>query len=159
MLWHQCVTGKQPDCGDGTRLSMEPTPAPKSRPPSRKQRKRPPVTATRQEAIAQGLDRYLGKPCKHGHNGERYTLGECVQCSDNRNDARRIEYKLDSPNIPPARLAAYRLGHRYYTPSEPCANGHNAPRNTTYNYCLQCDKESSMRASKRNQAREATSNA
>lgn len=99
-------------------------------------------------AKAQGLRRfYTGKRCRKGHDSTRYTAnGECVQCSDNRNDARRIEYKLDSPNIPPARLAAYRLGHRYYTPSEPCANGHNAPRNTTYNYCLQCDKESSMRA-------------
>lgn len=63
-------------------------------------------------AKAQGLRRfYTGKRCRKGHDSTRYTAnGECVQCSDNRNDARRIEYKLDSPHIPPARLAAYRRG-------------------------------------------------
>jgi hypothetical protein len=33
------------------------------------------------EAKAKGLCHYFGKPCLHGHSGERYVLGNhCVQC-------------------------------------------------------------------------------
>lgn len=38
---------------------------------------------TRQEAIARGLTKYYnGKPCKRGHDCERYTLtSNCAQCT------------------------------------------------------------------------------
>jgi hypothetical protein len=37
---------------------------------------------TRAEARAAGLKRYNGKPCKHGHSGERYVgNNDCVECS------------------------------------------------------------------------------
>jgi hypothetical protein len=33
------------------------------------------------EAKAKGLARYIGRPCLHGHTGQRYVLGNhCVQC-------------------------------------------------------------------------------
>ncbi|HAS8352695.1 TPA: hypothetical protein I7721_16515 [Vibrio vulnificus] len=37
---------------------------------------------TRREAIAQGARRfYTGKPCRHGHDAERFTSnGACVEC-------------------------------------------------------------------------------
>ena len=36
----------------------------------------------RSEAKAKGLPRYQGLPCKHGHDGERYTCGGgCVVCT------------------------------------------------------------------------------
>lgn len=43
-------------------------------------------TITRKEAKAQNLTRYFtGKPCKHGHNSERFVSnGECVYCHDVR---------------------------------------------------------------------------
>jgi hypothetical protein len=41
---------------------------------------------SRKDALAQGLARYFtGKPCKHGHTGERHTVnGLCVQCNRER---------------------------------------------------------------------------
>lgn len=35
---------------------------------------------TRAEARAQGLSRYMGRPCKRGHSGERFVDGTCVPC-------------------------------------------------------------------------------
>ena len=35
---------------------------------------------TRAEARAQGLKRYMGRPCKWGHSGERFADGTCVPC-------------------------------------------------------------------------------
>ena len=36
---------------------------------------------TRNEAIAQGVDRYWGRPCVNGHNSPRYVRGRhCVAC-------------------------------------------------------------------------------
>lgn len=39
-------------------------------------------TMTRKEALRKGVRTYrTGKPCKHGHNAERYTLsGTCAEC-------------------------------------------------------------------------------
>lgn len=35
----------------------------------------------RSEAKARGLKRYIGRPCKYGHSGERYTRSaECCEC-------------------------------------------------------------------------------
>jgi hypothetical protein len=36
----------------------------------------------KQEAMRQGKAHYIGKPCKHGHGGKKYTLkGRCVECA------------------------------------------------------------------------------
>lgn len=45
----------------------------------------------RDQAIEMGLKTYItGRPCKHGHNGVRYTLsGTCFECVRNSNSARR----------------------------------------------------------------------
>lgn len=47
----------------------------------------------RSEALRQGLPKYrTGRPCKHGHDSERYTLsGVCVQCvADQKSREREI---------------------------------------------------------------------
>lgn len=45
----------------------------------------------RQTAVLNGALRYQGKPCAHGHSGERYTSsGTCCECVAASNDARRV---------------------------------------------------------------------
>ncbi|EJD6367785.1 hypothetical protein LHV16_17615 [Providencia rettgeri] len=48
---------------------------------------------TRKEAVTNGLSRfYTGKPCRHGHDSERFTSnGVCVECSAINSAAYRKE--------------------------------------------------------------------
>ncbi|UPY96245.1 MULTISPECIES: hypothetical protein [Pectobacterium] len=48
---------------------------------------------TRLEAAKGGMNKfYTGKPCKHGHLSERWTLnGGCVQCNIDRVEQKRKE--------------------------------------------------------------------
>ncbi|EPK1614760.1 hypothetical protein QBG35_001722 [Klebsiella pneumoniae] len=50
---------------------------------------------TRTEAATCGLKRYYtGKPCKHGHDSERWVHnGHCVQCTMETNKRRQAEIK------------------------------------------------------------------
>ena len=44
----------------------------------------------RMAAAEKGERRYWGKPCVHGHDGERYTSsGVCVACLRSKTDARQ----------------------------------------------------------------------
>jgi 5-methylcytosine-specific restriction endonuclease McrA len=76
-----------------------------------------PPRSNRTDAKAQGLKRYLGRPCKVGHSGERYTRSaECCECrrlsfavwtATNRetyNEYARAYYHA----LPPAKLAKQR---------------------------------------------------
>lgn len=42
---------------------------------------------TRRQAQDLGLSRYLGLPCKNGHEGWRFKTGHCVTCCAERRDA------------------------------------------------------------------------
>lgn len=45
---------------------------------------------SRAEALAMGSARYIGRPCKHGHSGERYANhGGCVACATEGAERRR----------------------------------------------------------------------
>lgn len=46
-----------------------------------KRTQREAVISARAQAIANGDKTYLGKTCQFGHDGVRYTTGNCVQCS------------------------------------------------------------------------------
>jgi hypothetical protein len=49
---------------------------------------------TREEARAAGAIKFQGRPCKHGHNGERYVNSRnCVEC-----DAVRVQRAKDNHN-------------------------------------------------------------
>lgn len=71
----------------------------------------------RSEAKAKGLKRYIGKPCKYGHSGERYTRSaECCECRRlsflAKSRADRETYNAYARNsyhaMPPAKLAEKR---------------------------------------------------
>ncbi len=87
---------------------------------------------TREEALKLGATRYFGKPCVHGHGGERYakTRG-CVICQaigNSKNSKIRKDYRV-------------RLYNRSstYVPEKPCRRGHML-RFTASNNCVECDK-------------------
>jgi hypothetical protein len=50
---------------------------------------------TRQDALTHGLSRYFtGKPCKHGHLSERWTLnGACAECIRVNQDRTRATFR------------------------------------------------------------------
>ena len=50
---------------------------------------------TKQEAIQKKETRFLGKPCKNGHSGWRYTINsDCVECAQSRQEtSARKEYE------------------------------------------------------------------
>lgn len=41
-----------------------------------------PINKNRAEAVAGGLNKYQGSPCRHGHEGVRYvSTHACVECA------------------------------------------------------------------------------
>lgn len=62
---------------------------------------------TRSEAIAKGLDFYMGKTCKYGHlDSLRYTTGgACVEC---RRNGKGSEHVL-RVHVPQSSIAAFAL--------------------------------------------------
>lgn len=66
------------------------------------------IAASRKEAVEQGLSRYFGRPCTHGHGTVRKTSGRhCVECvrlavdrrkeayADRKRELERIRYAKD----------------------------------------------------------------
>ena len=61
------------------------------------------MESLRIEAARQGLVRYMGKPCKRGHVGERYvSTGRCVECDRN---AARLFYLTNKRIIQEAKMS------------------------------------------------------
>jgi hypothetical protein len=59
---------------------------------------------SRSEALAMGSPRYIGRPCVHGHSGERYANhGGCVECSRVGAEQRR---RREGKKVRGPRLAA-----------------------------------------------------
>ena len=58
---------------------------------------------TRIDAAKRGLKRYYtGKPCKHGHDSERWVYnGHCVECTMESNRRIRTEIKQIMINFSP----------------------------------------------------------
>lgn len=49
---------------------------------------------TREEAARAGRTTYPGRPCKHGHDGERYVSdGKCVHCGRERSRGRAAYFR------------------------------------------------------------------
>jgi hypothetical protein len=94
---------------------------------------------TRAEAQAQGLQRYYqGKPCKYGHDSERYTsTGICVACTRGRKTWNR---KVDEPAFGPfiSQLQAQAQGLRHYYNGDACKKGHVAAKYANGSGCVQC---------------------
>lgn len=64
---------------------------------------------SRKEAMALGLARYAGSPCRFGHNAERYTNnGYCVECSK----AGRARYREKNRKLLAAKAAAYKAANK-----------------------------------------------
>jgi hypothetical protein len=53
--------------------------------------------ANRAEAMGNGLRRFMGSPCKNGHDGLRYACGDCVECAA----ARVVKRRGKTPRTPP----------------------------------------------------------
>lgn len=67
------------------------------------------MTEERRAAAARGERKYIGKPCKHGHEGLRYTRNDnCVECVE----VRRAVWKKavnDKPEVAAAIAAGSRI--------------------------------------------------
>ena len=50
------------------------------------------------EALRSGAQRYQGPPCRHGHDGERYTQSmSCVTCQRDAKRAQRTRERAMRP--------------------------------------------------------------
>jgi hypothetical protein len=87
------------------------------------------VTAhvSREAALAIGHPHYHGRPCLHGHDGERYTSDHsCVACKT-----------AGTGRHPPSRDAALLDGRSRYW-GKPCRHGHSGERYTCDKKCVVC---------------------
>lgn len=92
-----------------------------------------PRNQDKQEAIAAGRNKYQGKPCKHGHNGLRYTRNHsCVECVAAWDVARG----RTNP-VPSERLKAKRNGETTYQGTV-CHRGHIGRRYVANACCVEC---------------------
>lgn len=81
---------------------------------------------------------YIGKPCKHGHDGTRYTSsGQCVQCVQDRGTQRLGDRAGVRRRASEAKRAAERAGEVAYQ-GGPCKRGHNGMRYVSNGLCVQC---------------------
>lgn len=91
--------------------------------------------STRQIAIADGLTRYKGSPCKHNHDSLRWTgSGLCIECG-------RLNYVptgRKKGRDPGERALAKERGDIYYFTGELCLRGHLAKRRTENGECQDC---------------------
>ncbi len=106
-----------------------------------------PEILSRRDALALRRTRYYtGKPCKHKHDCERYTLnGSCVQCINPKFPTVDLPPALDSFKLANGRVveriskeAAHLRGWRYFFTGQPCDEGHMAERDVKSGRCLEC---------------------
>jgi hypothetical protein len=99
--------------------------------------------SAKQFAQQNGITRFVGKDCLHGHGGERYTKGgRCVKCTLIANGS-KIARGRSQINIEAAQKAAI-AGKSTYIPQFPCNRGHLL-RFITTNNCVECSNESAVR--------------
>lgn len=91
------------------------------------------------DAKAAGLQRYrTGKPCKYGHDTERYTAtGICVGCTRARKSYNR---KTDAIIYGPflSQSQAKERGIRHFYNGDACRNGHVAAKYSNGSGCVEC---------------------
>ena len=78
---------------------------------------------TRHEAKEAGLNRYLGKSCPYGHDGERYTRNDtCVTCQRIRAKARNDRKRHDRDPVMMTYLARRNVARKERNPGRYRAN-------------------------------------
>ena len=89
----------------------------------------------REAAKAAGKRFYeTGKPCRNGHISKRYTAnGLCTVCAI-KNTLASLARRPDHP----VRILARAAGEVHFSTSEPCQNGHDAPRFVSNGQCTVC---------------------
>ena len=101
-----------------------------------------PFLKNHHQALAFGLKRYsTGKPCKYGHQSERYAAtGICVQCVRNRKGWNRkpLDVVFYGPFID--RETAQAQGLNQFFTAAVCKKGHLSTRYTNGSGCVQCAK-------------------
>ena len=97
---------------------------------------------TRAEAKAQGLQRYYqGKPCKYGHDSERYTsTGICVACTRGRKTWNRKPLGLIFYGPFIDRETALVQGLNQFFIAEACKKGHISSKYANGSGCVECAK-------------------
>lgn len=106
-----------------------------------------PDLISRKEALSLQRRRfYTSKPCKYGHDSERYVVnGACILCVNPKLDPATLPPPLEKFKLPNGRIVdvitqdeAYRRGWKVYFTGQPCSEGHMSERNTKSGRCLQC---------------------
>jgi hypothetical protein len=91
------------------------------------------------EALAAGARHYRGLPCKHGHDGVRYTKGRTyVECVRIARGGWLKTRERSAANMVLA-LEAGSIGRTTYKPNRPCRHGH-FERFVASNNCVECDR-------------------
>lgn len=94
---------------------------------------------TKKDALSLGIQRYYtGKPCKHGHDSERYAkTGICVECTRGRKDwNRKVDGLVYGPFI--SQRQAQEQGVKHFYNGEACKKGHVAAKYANGSGCVQC---------------------
>jgi len=104
------------------------------------------------EAAALGLKTYsTGKPCKYGHESDRYTrTGICVACTRGRKTWNRkpLDLVFFGPFISKDQALAQGLNQFYI--AEACKKGHLSPKYANGSGCVECAKARAGRWKKDN---------
>lgn len=97
--------------------------------------------STREVATIQGAVKYVGAPCKNGHDGTRYTKsGICVAChaSRDRTDLPTPRViSMDQAEAAENRQNARSRGSTHYRGAE-CKHGHDGVRYVSTGSCVAC---------------------
>lgn len=106
-----------------------------------------PEVITRRAALSLGRKRfYTGRPCKYGHDVERYTTsGGCIDCVNPKMPPSPVPVAVDAFTLPNGRVvqrisqddAAKRQWSVFFT-GQPCEAGHMAERFVSSGLCLEC---------------------
>jgi hypothetical protein len=91
------------------------------------------------DAVAAGARYYQGAPCKHGHDGIRYTKGHsCIECIRIARGGWKKSRRRSAMNMTLA-LEAESLGRTTYNANRPCRHGH-FERYVASNNCVECNR-------------------
>ena len=97
----------------------------------------PVALSAREEAHQRGQSKYRGSPCKHGHDGERFSsTGQCVMCMEVRNRAHTVPGE-------PYEAIVHRVGlskqrETLYVSNVPCVLCHGFNRRVKSGKCSDC---------------------
>lgn len=106
-----------------------------------------PDIISKQDALRLGRKRfYTGRPCKYGHDSERYTTtGNCIACLHPKIPEADKPEPVASFRLANGRVVellsqeqAYRMRRKYFFTGQPCDEGHMAERDVSSGRCLQC---------------------